>query len=256
MKAEFVHRLQEGIRIVNLTPPRIRKAVRRAYVRAETEAKVLRAAEEVFGKYGFHGATTALIAAHAGIPKANLHYYFKTKATLYQQLLEEIVTIWLEAAEPIRPSEKPAVALERYIRTKIEFSRLRPLASKLFANEIINGAPYLSRYLEGNLRVVLEEKAKVIESWIAQGKMDPIDPKHLFYQIWAMTQTYADFSEQVAATLGKSRLTDADFQAAADSIVALVLKGTGAKRVPEIAARRHGPEAAPKSRPGRLQRFK
>src|SRR5690242_9006825 len=52
--------------------------------RASIEARILAAAESVFAETGFSGATTAEIAKRAGVPKANLHYYFKTKTDLYR----------------------------------------------------------------------------------------------------------------------------------------------------------------------------
>lgn len=60
---------------------------------------MLDAAEKIFAEYGFKGATTQMIADYAGIPKANLHYYFPTKEALYSQVVQNIFDIWLEAAD-------------------------------------------------------------------------------------------------------------------------------------------------------------
>ncbi len=60
---------------------------------------------------GFEGASTSLIAKRAGLPKANLHYYFKTKNDLYQFVLRDIIELWLNTAQEIQPEADPATAL-------------------------------------------------------------------------------------------------------------------------------------------------
>ena len=68
------------------TPPR----PRRSKTRAQNEALILQAAETVFAEAGFGGATMQLIADMAGLPKANLHYYFATKEDLYRRVVQNI----------------------------------------------------------------------------------------------------------------------------------------------------------------------
>jgi len=210
-------------------PEEARERPRRSRIGAQNEARILEAAEQVFADYGFHGATTAMIAGRAGIPKPNLHYYFNTKEDLYVTVLENILGLWLGAADVLNGELPPDRAIEAYIREKMAYSRTRPLASKVFANEIINGAPQLMPVLRGPLRATVERKSQVIRRWIAAGLIDPIEPEHLFFTIWATTQTYADFGAQTAAVLGKPALDDADFEAAADFVCQVILKGIGAR---------------------------
>jgi len=198
--------------------------------RLANEARILKAAEEVFATAGFSGARTAAIARRAGVPKANLHYYFGTKEALYRRLLETILEVWLGMGDSIRPEADPAQAFAAYIAAKVEHSRRRPHASKVFANEMLHGAPQLRFYLSHALRHWVAAKARVIEGWVAAGRMAPIDTRHLFFVIWAMTQTYADFDVQVAAVLGRKRLAPRDYQAATTLITRLVLRGAGLKR--------------------------
>ncbi|HER26254.1 MAG TPA: TetR/AcrR family transcriptional regulator [Rhodospirillales bacterium] len=192
------------------------------------EQKILQAAEEVFADQGFAGATTSAIAHKAGLPKANIHYYFRTKEDLIHAVLENILTLWLDSADVIVASADPAVAISRYIKSKIEYSRDRPNASKVFASEILHGAPYLEKFLRTRLKERVEQKSAVFKVWIEQGLMDPISPEHLFFLIWSATQTYADFETQVAAVLGrKSKPRPKDFDQAADFITRIILKGCG-----------------------------
>jgi TetR/AcrR family transcriptional regulator len=200
---------------------------RRGRVGAANETRILRAAEEIFAERGFSGATTAAIAERAGIAKANVHYYFGTKEALYREVLRGILALWLDASDTIEEGADPATALANYIREKVSYSRTRPMASKVFANELLHGAPQIRDFLKGELKAEVERKARIIRGWIAAGKMAPIDPIHLFFVIWAATQTYADFDVQVAAVLGRKRLGPADFDAAAEAVSQLVLRGCG-----------------------------
>ena len=198
--------------------------------RLANEARILKAAEEVFATAGFSGARTAAIARRAGVPKANLHYYFGTKEALYRRLLENLLEVWLGMGDSIRPEADPAQAFAAYIAAKVEHSRRRPYASKVFANEMLHGAPQLRSHLRHALRRWVAAKARVIEGWVAAGRMAPVETRHLFFVIWAMTQTYADFDVQVAAVLGRRRIGPRDYQAATAVITRLVLRGAGLQR--------------------------
>ena len=195
--------------------------------RRQNEAKILAAAEKVFAERGFAAATTSAIAKLAGMPKANLHYYFRTKEALYTRVLDEILALWIETAEAIRPEADPKAALSDYLAAKIAFSRSRPQASKVFASEILHGAPRIRRRLKGDLKTWLEAKSAVIEGWIAAGRMAKVEPKHLFFIIWAATQTYADFEVQVTALLDRRRLKASDFEAASALLRRMVLSTCG-----------------------------
>ncbi len=204
------------------------------------EARILAAAEAVFAEAGYTGASMQAIAERTGLPKANLHYYFGTKETLYRTLLADILDMWVDAFEHFVPERDPAEALAAYIRDKMRWSRTRPLASKVFANEIVHGARRIEGYLSDKLRCRVEDKAAVIEGWIRAGRMAPIDPKHLFFILWAATQTYADFDVQVCAVLGRATLTEVDIDHATEQVLALILRGCGL--TPPSGAGRADPE--------------
>jgi TetR/AcrR family transcriptional regulator len=196
-------------------------------IRARNESRILKAAETVFAKKGFSGASTAEIAQRAGVPKANLHYYFRTKQQLYAAVLDNILTIWLDAMDEIKPDADPGDALARYLARKIESSRLFPEPSRLWAMELIGGARHVQPFLRRRLRRLVREKSAIIGGWIAAGKIAPVPPEHLLFMIWAMTQTYADFAAQIAAVLGKDRLDAGVFGAGRETATALVLRGLG-----------------------------
>lgn len=196
-------------------------------IRQANEAVILAAAERVFAGAGFGGATMAAMAEASGLPKANLHYYFGSKLALYRAVLARILEDWLVPTEGITPQADPRLAIETYIRAKMDLSVQRPHASKVFANELLHGAPVLKSLLATELRELVQTKAAVIDGWIAAGRMAPVDSVHLFFTIWAATQTYADFDVQVSAVLGGPELTAPDYARATEHVVSLILRGCG-----------------------------
>lgn len=169
--------------------------------RKNTQA-ILDAALEVFSRQGFRGATLDQIATEAGLSKPNLLYYFPSKEAIHVTLLTGLMATWLDPLREMDPEGDPVEELLGYMRRKLEMSRDFPRESRLFANEIIQGAPRMIGALEGELRDLVEEKSAVIQRWIDAGQIAPVDPHHLLFSIWALTQHYADFDVQVRAVLG------------------------------------------------------
>lgn len=204
------------------------RPTKRESIRRENERVILAAAEKVFAEAGFGGATMQLIADMAGLPKANLHYYFATKEELYRKVVQQIFEIWLHAADVFDKAPGPVEGIGAYIDAKMEISRRHPFGSKVWASEVMHGAPVIQDYLETTLRDWTEGRVRVIQRWIDAGKMAPADPRHLLYMLWATTQHYADFGHQIETLNGGRPLTDRQWTAAKDSVKAIILRGIGA----------------------------
>jgi TetR/AcrR family transcriptional regulator len=193
-------------------------------LRRTRTAQILEAAEKTFAAKGFEGATTAEIATLAQLPKANLHYYFGTKENIYLAVLDNILRLWLaEADHWITLHRRPYDALDGYIRAKLASAREKPEASRIYAGELLRGAPHIRNYLHVALRDRVATLSAVIEHWIANGELRPVAPAHLLFCIWAMTQTYADFAVQISAVLARPTLDDDVFNTAAATITTMVL---------------------------------
>jgi TetR/AcrR family transcriptional regulator len=205
-----------------------RNGSQKAAVRIENERIILEAAEEVFANFGYEGATTSRIARLAGIPKANLHYYFPTKKDLYRRVIDNIFNIWLDAADSFDDCDDPVEAISRYISKKMDISRDNPKGSKVWANEIIQRAPIIQDYLETTLKTWTDSRADVIQRWIDEGKIAKIVPSYLLYMIWATTQHYADFGHQVMTLNGGDDLSDKQFELAKKNVTDIILRGIGA----------------------------
>ncbi|MGX5219118.1 TetR/AcrR family transcriptional regulator [Pseudomonas segetis] len=199
-------------------------------IRERNKELILRAASEEFADKGFAATKTSDIAAKAGLPKPNVYYYFKSKENLYREVLESIIEPLLAASAPFNQPGQPAEVLTGYIRSKIRISRDFAFASKVFASEIMHGAPHLSSDQTEQLNAQAKHNISCIQRWIDQGLMAKVDPNHLLFSIWAATQTYADFDWQISTVTGKAKLDDADYDAAVDTITRLVLKGCEIKQ--------------------------
>ena len=193
----------------------------------DIEAKILDAAEFVFGHFGFRGATTALIAKKATIAKPHIYYYFEDKEDLYRAILERAMGMWARELETLDTAADIQTILTRYIHKKVDFSRDHPDLSRLYANEVISGATFIGSFIEKVSTPLLLDKVTTVEAWEASGSIRPVSAVDLFFCIWAMTQSYADFASQMTIMKRKRVLGDADYDSAKATIVQLVLGGLG-----------------------------
>ncbi len=171
-------------------------------IQRKNTAAILDAALEVFSAHGFRGATVDQIASAAGLSKPNLLYYFSSKEAIHAALLDGLLETWLDPLHAMREDGDPLEEILGYVRRKLEMSRNFPRESRLFANEIVQGAPRIAPVLSGELKTLVDRKAVVISHWIESGKIAEVNPHHLIFSIWALTQHYADFDVQVHAVLG------------------------------------------------------
>lgn len=163
---------------------------------------ILEGALTAFAAHGFRGSTIDQIAESAGLSKPNVLYYFDSKDEIHRTLLTAQLDMWLAPLRAIDPEGEPLEEVLRYVRAKLDMSRDYPRESRLFAHEVMQGAPHLNEILGGHLRELVEAAVGTIRDWIAAGRLAPVDPHHLIFSIWALTQHYADFDTQVRAVLG------------------------------------------------------
>ncbi len=189
---------------------------------AANKKRILDSALSVFSQYGFRGTRIEQVAAAAGLSGTHLLYYFPSKTVLYVAVLERTLEKWLEPLRRLDETMDPRAALTRFIVAKVRMSARDPRASRLFAMEMLQGAPHTKAILNGPLAALVTEKAAVIERWIAAGHLAPIDPKHLIFAIWSTTQHYADFAVQVRALSGRG-LKDAQFRKETEAALIRIL---------------------------------
>ena len=197
---------------------------RRTRIQRENESRILEAALETFSANGFRGTTIDQIAEAAGMSKPNVLYYYRNKEDMHRTLLDHLLDIWLDPLRDIDAKGEPLVEILKYVQRKLEISHKHPRESRLFANEILQGAPRIEDMIKGPLKTLVDEKARTIQNWIEAGKIAKCDPYHLIFSIWATTQHYADFDVQICAMLGADN-TENRFDDAAEYLGNLFTNG-------------------------------
>jgi TetR/AcrR family transcriptional regulator len=216
-------------------------ARRRVLYRDKLEADILAEALRLFAECGYAGTSIAAIAERTGLSKQNLMYYFPTKQALYRRALDGVLDDWLARMESLAgadgeddTAQEPGDVLRAYIQAKLRFSREQPWASRVYAMEVIGGAQFYGAQIQSRVVPLLRKDIAAFEKWIAAGKIAPVNATHLLFAIWAMTQSYADFSAQMALVLDRRQLTRKDFDDGEAMIVDMVLAavGIGTKKSP------------------------
>ncbi len=199
---------------------------KRTRIQAENEDRIVSKSLDVFSKYGYRGSTVDQIAAAAGMSKANVLYYFKSKNDIYLAVLEGTLEIWLNPLTELDAEGDALLEIQRYIQVKLKLSRTSPAASRLFANEILQGAPMIGPYLKTELKELVDSKVAILTKWMKQGEIKTFEPVHLLFLIWSTTQHYADFAIQISAldSSPKSKLYK-DAENFLDSVLIEGLKG-------------------------------
>ena len=170
-------------------------------IQLENRRRIREAALDLFSKHGFRGTTLDQIAHACGMHKPNLIYYYNNKEAIHLDLLNTLMSEWLSPLDEMNAEGEPLEEMLGYIRRKMEMSRLYPRESRLFANEIVQGAPRMLPHLETTLKPLFDQQCSIITRWMHEGKIARMHPAHLIFSIWAITQHYADFEAQISVLL-------------------------------------------------------
>lgn len=193
-------------------------------IRRRNQELILQAAADEFVKHGYKGTSVQAIADRVNLPKANILYYFKSKTGLYKALLQDILTLWNEGFSESANDSSPQAVLRNYIVGKMRYSRTHPQESKIFAQEIIQGAPVIRDEIQFPVVNWAAGKASVINAWVEQGLIRPVDPLHLLFLIWGATQFYADFDTEIQLIKG-APMSEEEFEQAQQFLVDMILRG-------------------------------
>lgn len=192
--------------------------------REKTLETIHAAAIAEFSEKGFQGATTQAIALRAGMKKTQLHYYIAGKEELYEELLHKVLSVWAEIIQFDDSLVEPEAVLRRYIRNKLEFSFQQPELSRIFTSEVLSGGHYLHKYWPEAIGNIVS-KETLINQWIEQGQLRPLDARLFIMNIWAITQYYADFAVQVNQMYRDISEDTANREHIIDEVTTLILRG-------------------------------
>ena len=194
-------------------------------IRQRNQQLILKAASKEFSVTGFDATQTRDIAERAGLPKANLYYYFRSKENLYAQVLLSFVEPLLKASAALRESDDPVVGLRAYIHARIRIIQENPHSSKVFSHELLFGGKHLPEECKNLLQAEAQRNVDCLRSWIDRGLLAPADPEHLMLFIWSATRTYTNLGWQMSLITDTQQPDDADYQCAAATITRMVLSG-------------------------------
>lgn len=201
------------------------RTTRKSGIREANTRLIIAAAEALFSEKGYGGTSTQEIADKAGLPKANVHYYFQSKQNLYRVVLQDILDAWMQDAEIFEKSPDPEEVLRKYIRAKMENSFSRAKGSKVWAMEVIQGGPVMGKEIRKVLITWDKTVTSKIQSWIDKGQICAINPQSLLNLIWSSTQFYADHDYQIRVLNGNKRLSKEQKEQAIEDVTHMILNG-------------------------------
>lgn len=156
-----------------------------------SRAAILAAAERLFAGAGLAGARTEAIAAEAGVNKALLYYYFKSKDALYEAVLESHAKEFYERAMTILGSRGRARdILLSYVGMHFDFVAARPHYPVLIQRLSMSGGRPLERLARKYSVPLARRLLEIIQRGIRSGEFRRVSPQHMMISLAALTGFY------------------------------------------------------------------
>ena len=153
-----------------------------------TEQKILEAARIVFIRKGKDGARMQEIADEAGINKAMLHYYFRNKEKLFDEVFKDAMSGFIPKATKILSSEAPfEEKIKTFVSRYIDLIFENPYVPGFIINELNRDPRRLISMMEvmadfaQNQGIIIFQK--MLNEEVKKGKLRPIDPRHLIVNL-------------------------------------------------------------------------
>lgn len=169
--------------ITNGSSPRTRAA--------DARSTILAAAERVFAKSGLAGARVDAIAAAAGVNKALLYYYFKSKDALYEAVIEDLFSEFnRRALEVLGEASSPRDVLLRYVNLHLDFISARHQSAPMFHQLALTGGKFLERLIQRYFVARGRALGQLIQRGMRGGEFRPVDPFQTSASIIALIVFY------------------------------------------------------------------
>jgi TetR/AcrR family transcriptional regulator len=171
--------------------PRLAHIAKESSPRANSRQAILLAAERIFARAGLEGARTGAIAAEAGVNKALLYYYFKSKDALYLAILEHHMKEFNRAAVEVLRGDTPARAkMLAYVAMHFDFVSARPFFTRLFPRLLVSEGSFLERLAKKYMLPVIGELIRVIEQGVRTREFRPVDAEQTALSMMGLTVHY------------------------------------------------------------------
>jgi TetR/AcrR family transcriptional regulator len=153
----------------------------------DTEKKIINAARIIFQKHGYFGARMQQIADLAGINKALLHYYFRSKDNIFTKILDEAFTELFSAVTKIATSDKPLKEKVEYlVNNYIDLLLNNQHLISFIANEITHTPDKFAKFIKEKMQSFPQTMLKQIEEALKSEEYIDIDPRHFLVNILSM----------------------------------------------------------------------
>lgn len=157
----------------------------------ETRTAILAAASEIFAKKGLAGARTDSIAAAAGINKAMLYYYFKSKEGLYEAVVEDqFAEFNNQAIQVLSAPGSARAALLSYVNLHFDFISERHQSASLFQQMAMNRQAFLKRLIRKYFAARGQALGDVIARGVRNREFRKVDPFQTSISIIALIVFY------------------------------------------------------------------
>ncbi|MBW2052153.1 MAG: TetR/AcrR family transcriptional regulator [Deltaproteobacteria bacterium] len=151
------------------------------------EERILAAALNEFADKGFFGARTQAIADAAGLNKAMLHYYFRSKDNLYQTVLQNVLTlVFSQLKDIILHGSSIENRLNLIVDLYMNIFSRNPKFIYLILRELVDGGERLEKVLIGFNEMGLTP-FKLLSSAAEDIEMNREEVLHLFISIVSMS---------------------------------------------------------------------
>jgi AcrR family transcriptional regulator len=152
-----------------------------------TEQKILEAAKQVFMEKGIDGARMQDIADKAGINKALLHYYFRSKEKLFEMIFMEEARKFMPKVTSIMVSELTLFEkVEKFVGEYIDTLLQNPLLPIFILNEINRNPKEAIKKIFGNQRPPIDKVDELITKLVKKGEIKPIKGIELMVNMVSM----------------------------------------------------------------------
>jgi TetR/AcrR family transcriptional regulator len=143
----------------------------------EQERKIMEAAKQVFHKRGYFGARMQDIADEAGINKAMLHYYFRSKDNIFEAVFQEAIgKVFGKIMSSFAIDGSMEEKLEAFADSYIDLLLSEPYIPAFVIHEINHNPERIKRFLSEKITIDPKILVNMINADVAQGKIRDIDP--------------------------------------------------------------------------------
>ena len=177
----------------------------------ETRAAILKAAQRIYAESGLAGARTEAIAAAAGVNKALLYYYFKSKEDLYQAVVGTYIREFMRQAKDILSAKGPAGSvLLRYLSFHFDFIGAHPHYPRIFQRMMLEGDRTVERIVREYSIPLSAMLLALVGRGMRSGEFRRLDRKHALISIVGLTVHYFNAAPAFRMISGKDPLTKAN----------------------------------------------